>query len=561
MKVSHRHCSTRNPAVMTSAAPRPFGERYPGEASPRHRQPVLLSKRMWTFFALSAHCSAWLLPREKPARVRERSARHRLSRLQVILQAHFTAFRLVRHAVCASAGRDIAHARPPESLGLERGPLVPHPAAAALQPSGNSIPSAVSGNTEIQSVSSTSLPILAAFSHSHWKPLEAIQMGEDRMRHRIGILLLSSAAMIVPAAAQQGQPNPNQVAAKAILQAADKAIGASSVNSYIASSTGWRGYPGQQFSEGDLPRSDMKSNVRTVDFTTKSAKTDYVRVQGNNIPRGGGAGFPVQGEPRFIEVVNGNTAWNVNAQGQPVRILATDAGDRQLSNWTNPIGFIKAGLAAPNAAATDRYFGRENRTVKVVAFTVKVCDGPQPQCTRRVTGEFNNDNMLERVITWYPDPVLGDKMVEYRWSDYRDVGNGVKFPFHVHAHMGDHPLIPGGHNWLDLRTNDVKINVADARVGRRAQRPAPTQARGLDNSRSALCSMPAVRITASLADLSRSSRAAGNQRTSAWSPKCTNSSPADPLSRQHPQPLDHLACAASWRKRDRHHRRHQQELP
>ena len=282
------------------------------------------------------------------------------------------------------------------------------------------------------------------------------------MRHRVGILLLSSAAMIVPAAAQNAQPNPNQVAAKAILQAADKAIGASSVNSYVASSTGWRGYPGQQFSEGDLPRSDMKSNVRTVDFTTKSAKSDYVRVQGNNNPRGGGAGFPVQGEQRVIEVVNGNTAWNVNAQGQPTRILATDAGDRQLAIWTNPIGFIKAGLAAPNAAATDRYFGRENRTVKVVAFTVKVCDGPQPQCTRRVTGEFNSDNMLERVITWYPDPVLGDKMVEYRWSDYRDVGNGVKFPFHVHAHMGDHPLIPGGHNWLDVRTNDVKVNVADA---------------------------------------------------------------------------------------------------
>jgi hypothetical protein len=79
-----------------------------------------------------------------------------------------------------------------------------------------------------------------------------------------------------------------------------------------------------------------------------------------------------------------------------------------------------------------------------------------------VTGEFNSDNMLERTITWIPDPVLGDKMVEFRWSDYRDVGNGVKFPFHVHAHMGDHPLIPGGHNWLDLRASDVKVNIPDA---------------------------------------------------------------------------------------------------
>jgi len=282
------------------------------------------------------------------------------------------------------------------------------------------------------------------------------------MRHKIGILLLSSAAMVVPAAAQQGQPNPNQAAARAILQAADKAIGASNVKSWTATATGWMGYPGQQFSEGDLPRTDLKSFNYAVDYPSKSAKWDYVRVQGNNIPRGGGAGFPVQGEQHFTDLVNGSTGWSINPQGQPVRIAATDAADRQLRIWLTPTGFIQAALAAPNAAATDRYYGRENRTVKVVAFTTKVCDGPQPQCTRRVTGEFNNDNMLERVISWFPDPVMGDKMVELRWSDYRDVGGGAKLPYRVHAHMGDHPLIPGGHNWYDLRVSDAKVNVADA---------------------------------------------------------------------------------------------------
>src|SRR5262249_4760403 len=51
--------------------------------------------------------------------------------------------------------------------------------------------------------------------------------GRESMKTRLGMLLLASTSMIVPAAAQQGQPNPNQVAAKAILQAADAAIGAS----------------------------------------------------------------------------------------------------------------------------------------------------------------------------------------------------------------------------------------------------------------------------------------------------------------------------------------------
>jgi len=168
----------------------------------------------------------------------------------------------------------------------------------------------------------------------------------------------------------------------------------------------------------------------------------------------------------------------LNAQGQPTRIANADAGDRQLMLWTNPPGFIQAALAAGNATVTDRFFNRQNRTVKVVAFTTKVCDGPQPACTRRVTGEFDNNNMLERVITWVPDPVLGDKMVEIRWSDYRDVGNGVKLPYRLHAHMGDHPLIPGGHNWMDIRVSDIKVNVPDAAQAvpdavRNA--PAPTQ--------------------------------------------------------------------------------------
>jgi glyoxylase-like metal-dependent hydrolase (beta-lactamase superfamily II) len=280
------------------------------------------------------------------------------------------------------------------------------------------------------------------------------------MKLKLGVLLLASSAMIAPAAAQQNQPNPNQAAAKAILQAADKAIGASNVKSIVVTGTGWIGSPGQQFAQGDLPRADLKSFTYTADGPSKSAKFDYVRVQGNNPPRGGG-GIPIQGEARSTELVNGNIAWNVNAQGQPVAQAGTVAGDRQLLMLAGPPGFIKAGLEAPDAAATDRYYARQNRTVKVVGFNVKVCDGQQPFCTRRLTGEFNNDNMLERVITWIPDPVLGDKMVEYRWTDYRDVGGGVKLPFHLHAHMGDHPLT-GGHNWMDLRVSEIKVNVPDA---------------------------------------------------------------------------------------------------
>ena len=78
------------------------------------------------------------------------------------------------------------------------------------------------------------------------------------MRATVAIAFGISALIAGPAMAQN-QPNPNQAAAKALLQAADKAIGASNVKSFTITATGWMGYPGQQFATGDLPRSDLKS--------------------------------------------------------------------------------------------------------------------------------------------------------------------------------------------------------------------------------------------------------------------------------------------------------------
>src|SRR3977135_2452607 len=98
------------------------------------------------------------------------------------------------------------------------------------------------------------------------------------MRNKLGLLCGVSALMIGPAMAQNA-PNPNQVAAKALLQAADKAIGASNVKSFTVTGAGWVGYPGQQFAQGDLPRTDAKGYSYTVDLASKSAKLEYVRVQ------------------------------------------------------------------------------------------------------------------------------------------------------------------------------------------------------------------------------------------------------------------------------------------
>src|SRR5438105_15862274 len=101
------------------------------------------------------------------------------------------------------------------------------------------------------------------------------------MRTKTGMLLVILSSMTGTAAARD---------AKSLLQAADKAMGASAVNSVQYSGTGWLGAVGQSFStEGagaDWPRTDFKSYLATIDYGSKSSKEEHVRVQGNNVGRG-----------------------------------------------------------------------------------------------------------------------------------------------------------------------------------------------------------------------------------------------------------------------------------
>jgi len=268
------------------------------------------------------------------------------------------------------------------------------------------------------------------------------------MRKAFVTLVAVSAVLLGPAV----EPAAAQ-SAKALLQAADNALGASKVDSIKYSGTGRISYLGQNFTiADDWPRVDLKSWSQTIDYGSKSAKEEMVRVQGNNPPRGGGAGFPITGEQRSTTLVSGNYAWNLNAQGQ-TQAQNDQAEVRQFMIWVSPHGFIKAALADANATVTDREFVGADRTLRVVGFTT--------MGRYRATGEFNGQNMLERVVTWIPNPVMGDMQVEIRYTDWRDIGNGIKAPFHIHMHQGDHPLVRGM-NYMDVQASEVKANVENA---------------------------------------------------------------------------------------------------
>ena len=253
------------------------------------------------------------------------------------------------------------------------------------------------------------------------------------MRYTLGTTLFVLSTLMAGSAAAQD--------ARSLLQAADRAVGASAVNSIQYDATGWIRFLGQNFTaDQDWNRVDLQSYTHTIDYGSRSAREEYVRVQGNNPRIGGGAGFPIQGAPRTTNFVSGNLAWTLNAQGQP-QPQVDQAEIRQFMLWVSPHGFIKAAQQDPNVRVSDRHFVRTGRTLKVIGFTT--------MGKYRATGELNDQNLLERVVTWIPNPVMGDMQVEIRYSDYRDVGNGAKFPFRVHVHQGDHPFL-GGRNFMDL---------------------------------------------------------------------------------------------------------------
>src|SRR5205814_6444814 len=45
-----------------------------------------------------------------------------------------------------------------------------------------------------------------------------------------------------------------------------------------------------------------------------------------------------------------------------------------------------------------------------------------------------------------------------------DVRSGAKLPLHIHAHKGDHPLLPGANarNWFDIQLTSAQVNLPNA---------------------------------------------------------------------------------------------------
>ena len=68
----------------------------------------------------------------------------------------------------------------------------------------------------------------------------------------------------------------------------------------------------------------------------------------------------------------------------------------------------------------------------------------------RYVGLVNAKNQVTQVSTWIDNPVLGDTLVETKFTDYKDFG-GIQFPSQIVRQQGGHPV-------LDINVASVKAN-------------------------------------------------------------------------------------------------------
>ena len=214
--------------------------------------------------------------------------------------------------------------------------------------------------------------------------------------------------------------------AKAMIDAASKALGAGNLKSIEYSGSGYDFAIGQAPNPSSpWPKFNDKTYDRVIDFEAPASRMQRVRTQAENPPRGGGQ-QPILGEQQQNQVV---------AAGSPQAATLWD--DLMMSV---PYGFLKAAAAARDTTAKSQTMGGKKYTV--VTFTA-LNKAP-------VSGFLNDQNVLERVETKIDNNVLGDIPFETAFTDYKEF-SGLKFPTHIVQKQGGYPV-------LDLTITNVNPN-------------------------------------------------------------------------------------------------------
>jgi hypothetical protein len=256
-----------------------------------------------------------------------------------------------------------------------------------------------------------------------------------------------------------GTAPAQSVDARKALEASAKAMGLANLKTIQYTASGWFSQIGQTYGLAeDWPHYEVDDYKRVIDYDAKWSREDYTRKQGK-YPLLGRTPMP---EQHVTNILSGNYAWDMQGDVPlPLTRMYLDGiayNDlRQMEIVLTPHGFLKAALAAPDATAislpivgaSDIGLSQFGRKVTIVSFTMG---------KYKFNGTINDQNLVELVDTWFPNPMYGDMDYEMRYTKYKDFG-GIMFPGQIHVHQGDPRLNPA-HNYYEINVTDVKANVA-----------------------------------------------------------------------------------------------------
>ena len=241
--------------------------------------------------------------------------------------------------------------------------------------------------------------------------------------------------------------------AKDVVADVAKAMGTANLKSIQYSGTGFVFTFGQAYvAGGPWPKFVLKSYTRALDFENNGSEEKYVWAQAEEGEKGGGF-VPLKGNLNQDAFVSGDVAWNGGANGaaNPAPAIAQE---RQVRWAITPEGWVKAAMSADQLTMASKKINGKKMTE--ISFTWKE--------KYKINGYIDDQNMLARVETWLPQPILGDMPVVVNYSDYKDYG-GVKFPGKIEQAEGGYPV-------LDLTVTEVLPN-------------APVSIKAPDNARTA----------------------------------------------------------------------------
>ena len=232
---------------------------------------------------------------------------------------------------------------------------------------------------------------------------------------------------------------PGAQAPPPVVSAASEAMGVAALQRIQYSGTGSAFSIGQAASPGGpWPRFELAKYVARVDYAALAMREETVRRDVERPPRGGGAGpFNPSTGQGGMRPIPGDVVQTL------VSSPSSEAGLIQV--WMTPHGFLKAASTKNVQVMPVRVDGR---ALQAVSFAVGA---------RTLTAYINDQNLVERIATITPNPLLGDMPIEAVFSDYKDY-SGVKFPRRIVQRQGGHPT-------LDVAVSDVFPNAGLVEVG------------------------------------------------------------------------------------------------